>query len=97
MEEQKVITPSAGEAKPEEEIQQLKYYVNELMQQNQQLTIELRKVTSALNKLPILFEVIKLKENFPNDFVKACVQEVVFMLTPPKEEPKGKEESAEKK
>lgn len=96
MEEKKL--KRVNSAKQEEPtVEQLKNYCDQLLAQRNQLAEQLSKTTNVLNKLPILFEVIKYKEVFPDEFVQACVNEVMLIMLPPKEEKKGEEEESPKK
>lgn len=76
-------------------VDELKNYCSQLLAQRNQLAEELREATNVLNKLPILFEIIKIREVFPEEFIKACVNEVMITLMPSKEEKKEEEKQKE--
>ena len=72
---------------PEEEITKLKYYCQQLMEQNR----ELAQAASLINKLPWLFKVLEQESFFEVAFVEECVKEITEILRPESmvsEEPK---------
>lgn len=71
----------------EEEVKRLKYYCQQLLEQNR----ELAQVTSLVNKLPWLFKVLEQESFFEVEFVEECVKEITEILKPENtevEEPK---------
>lgn len=92
MEEKKVKKLNPANKQEEPTVEQLKNYCNQLLAQRNELAQRYEQATGVLNKLPILFEVIKYREVFPEEFVKACVNEVMLILLPPKAEKKEEEE-----
>lgn len=66
--------------------EQLKNWLDQVVSQRNQVAERLNQVTDVLNKLPWLFKVLDNKEIFPPEFVNNCVEEIMFILTPPTEE-----------
>lgn len=95
--EEKKLKKVAKEGHEEPTIEELKNYCNQLLIQRNQVAEELKKVTGVLNKIPILFEVIKNKEVFPKEFVDACVNEVMVIMLPPREETSEEKEKPQEK
>ena len=75
--------------------EELKNWCDQLMVQRNQLSQKLQQVTSVVNKLPWLFEVVNHREAFPSEFVDMCIKEIEMIMTPPQEE--SEEESEENK
>lgn len=69
----------------------LKNYLDQLLQQRNQLAQQLNGVQNVLTKLPYLFKVIENAKVFNKDFVAMCIQEVQEILTPPSDETPDKE------
>ena len=65
---------------------ELKNYCDQLMMQRNQLGQRLQQVSNVINKLPWLFEVVKLREVFNDTFVNQCINEIESIMTPPEEE-----------
>ena len=65
---------------------QLKNWLDQVVAQRNQVAERLNQVTDVLNKLPWLFKVLDNKDTFPEVFVNDCVNEIMFILTPPTEE-----------
>ena len=65
--------------------EELKNYCDQLMMQRNQLGQKLQQITNILNKLPWLFEVLKVKEMFSESFVKKCADEIENIMTPPED------------
>lgn len=61
---------------PEEEVTRLKYYCQQLMEQNR----ELAQVASVINKLPWLFKVLEQEAFFDVKFVENCASEIKEIL-----------------
>lgn len=81
-----------GEVKKEEQAiqkpsyEELKNYCSQLLMQRNQVAEDLNRITSIVNKLPWLFEVVKAESAFDPKFVRQCIEEIETILTPPKEE-----------
>lgn len=73
-----------GQEKPvyEPTNEELKHYCNQLLMQRNQLAEKLDKVTSVLNTIPWLFEVVKNPSAFSAPFVKRCADEIEAILSP---------------
>ncbi len=94
--EEKKLNTSAKSAKAEQPTyEQLKDWCNQLMIQRNQLSQRLNQVSNIMNKLPWLFETLKLQEFFSEEFVHQCVNEIEFIMGPAGEED-NKEENTEK-
>lgn len=76
--------------------EQLKNWCDQLLMQRNQIAEELRQVSNIVNKLPWLFKVIENKEVFSTEFVNSCVEEIIGIMTPPKEEKEEKEDKEDK-
>lgn len=63
---------------PEEEVVKLKYYCQQLMEQNR----ELAQAASLINKLPWLFKVLEQESFFEMEFVEECAKEITEILKP---------------
>lgn len=63
---------------PEEEVKKLKYYCQQLMEQNR----ELAQAASLINKLPWLFKVLEQESFFEVEFVEKCAKEITEILQP---------------
>lgn len=63
---------------PEEEVKRLKYYCQQLLEQNR----ELAQAASLINKLPWLFKVLEQESFFEESFVLECVKEITEILAP---------------
>lgn len=73
---------------------ELKNYVNQLMMQRNELVEKYREVTSAVNKLPWLFKVLKYEQFFSTETVDKAIKEISSMLF--YEEPEEQEEANNK-
>lgn len=94
--EEKKLANSTNSTNPEQPTyEQLKDWCNQLLIQRNQLNQRLNQVSNVMNKLPWLFETLKLKESFSAEFVQRCVEEIEFIMTPPSEEDEVKEEKTE--
>lgn len=62
--------------------EELNDYCNQLMMQNRQLINKLNHVMAVQNKLPYLFEAIKMPEAFDSDFIAKCTAEIQDILYP---------------
>lgn len=74
--------------------EELNGYVNELMMENRNLHNRLNQVMNVQNKLPWLFEIVKMKEVFGEEYINAALKEIQLIL-PPYKEPEAKPESTE--
>lgn len=72
--------------------EELNGYVNELMMENRNLSQRLHQVMNVQNKLPLLLEIVKMKDIFGEEYVAAAVKEIKLIL-PPYKEPTPQEES----
>lgn len=79
------VAPAATEKTEQPSYEELKNYCDQLMMQRNQLGQRLQQVTNVLNKMPWLFEVLKAKEMFSENFVKRCANEIEEIMTPPEE------------
>ena len=91
MAEEKKLNRLSNKEKDTQEVQQptyeeLKNYCDQIMMQRNQLAQKLQQITSIVNKLPWLFEVIKSRDVFNTAFVKKCVNEVEEIMIPPSED-----------
>jgi len=62
--------------------EELKHYCNQLLMQRNQLAEKLDNVTSVLNTIPWLFEVVKNPSAFSAPFVQRCAGEIEVILSP---------------
>ena len=62
--------------------EELKHYCNQLLMQRNQLAEKLDNVTSVLNTIPWLFEVVKNPSAFSAPFVQRCADEIEVILSP---------------
>jgi len=85
MEEKKIKKLNTAKGQKEPTVEDYKNYCDQLLQQRNQIALQLKEATNVLSKLPILFEVIKYREVFPEEFTKACVNEVMAIMLPPVE------------
>ena len=85
MAEEKKLSINATE-KTQPSYDELKNYCDQLMMQRNQLGQRLQQVSNVINKLPWLFEVVKLREVFNDTFVNQCINEIESIMTPPEEE-----------
>ena len=74
-----------NEAPKKPSYEELNGYVNELMMENRNLHNRLNQVMNVHNKLPWLFEIIKMKEVFGADYVDAAIKEIQLIIPPFKE------------
>lgn len=73
--------------------EQLKEAVTRLQQDNGVLYAKLQQLgtTTIFKRLDYLFKVIENETSFEKNFVDKCVNEVVEIMTPAKEEPQTEE------
>nr|DAI58594.1 MAG TPA: hypothetical protein [Crassvirales sp.] len=73
--------------------EQLKEAVTQLQQDNGVLYAKLQQLgtTTIFKRLDYLFKVIENETSFEKNFVDKCVNEVVEIMTPAKEEPQTEE------
>lgn len=95
MEEKKLKVAKKNDDRQEPTYEELKDWCNQLMMQRNQVAQRFRQVTDVVNKLPWLFEVVKTREAFTDDFVIACINEIESILLPPEVEEETKEEETE--
>lgn len=56
--------------------EELNDYCNQLYNQNMQLHEKLRQMTDMYSTIPVLFDVIRLKEHFSDKFVQYCAARI---------------------
>lgn len=100
MEETKVVQMKEGGAKDSNQklsYEQLVNVANQLSQQNRELYQRLQQVTleNMFKRLEYLFKVVDMSHHFEDTFVEACTNEIVGMITIPKEEVKEAGEKEE--
>lgn len=49
------------------------------------LSNQLNKVNTVLNRLPYLFKVVEFADKFHDEFVKSCVKEIEEIMTIPED------------
>lgn len=89
MEENKVQT-NAAEQPAKMSYEQLENIAHQLSEQAKQMYKKLQEanLNNMFQRLNYLFKVIENSNKFPEDFVNNCINEVVDMMTLPKEEEK---------
>lgn len=77
--------------KKELSYEELKTVAGQLSQQNQQLNAMLRQsnMANVFKRLDYLFKILELRSCFNSDFVIACSDEIVSMMTPAEENPEN--------
>lgn len=65
--------------------EELENVAAQLSQQNQQLFARLQQadMTNMFKRLDYLFKVVKYNNEFPTEFTKSCIEEIVSMMTIP--------------
>lgn len=65
--------------------EELENVAAQLSQQNQQLFARLQQadMTNMFKRLDYLFKVVKYNNEFPAEFTKSCIEEIVSMITIP--------------
>lgn len=74
--------------KKELSYEELKNVAGQLSQQNQQLNMMLQQanMTNVFKRLDYLFKILENKDCFDSDFIITCSDEIVTIMTPPKDE-----------
>ena len=93
MEENNKKNVEGSQKNNEPTYEQLKNWLDQVVAQRNQVAEKLRQVTEVINKLPWLFKVLENKDLFDTQFVGDCVEEITYILTPPKEEEADNAES----
>lgn len=88
--------PAAGQKMTYEQLlkvaQDLSTQNNYLKQQAQAMQQKIAELSNfaMFKRLDYCFEVVKNADKFPEDFVKACTNEIMETMTPPAEQPADK-------
>lgn len=63
--------------------EELENVAAQLSQQNQQLFVRLQQadMTNMFKRLDYLFKVVKYNNEFPEEFTKNCIEEIVSIMT----------------
>ena len=71
--------------------EQLKNIAAQLQHRCAELENKLRSIDITAMRLNYLLEVLKVKDAFPKEFIDSCINNVMEILTPPKEDAEPKE------
>jgi len=94
MEEEVKKDVVATEKRNKPTYEQLTNWLDQVVAQRNQIAEKLNQVTDIINKLPWLFKVIENKDSFTQEFVTACANEIVGIMTAAPEE-KAEEDNKE--
>lgn len=77
--------------------EQLETLTNQLTVKCNELYTALQEanISNTIRRLKYLFKVIEYSSSFPKEFTQCCINEVVEIMTLPKEEPKTEENVTE--
>ena len=90
----KEVEMQAEQPKKKLTYEELENVCHQLSEQSRTLYQKLQEanMTNIFKRLDYLFAVLENKNVFPEEFVKACVEEVITSITIPKEEEEKSEE-----